>query len=141
MNRLTKHWGENFVPTKIDLLNLTDVDNETWKGLQDIFVKLALYEDTGFEPNEIEKLHNTSKIDVGQTVYVITRYSPCQPYEIIKCKVNRKTVRTRSTFTVTGYYANGHWYNSTFVDNSVGKKVFFTKDESVKECERLNRKR
>lgn len=61
MNRLTKHWGENFVPTKIDLLNLTDVDNETWKGLQDIFVKLALYEDTGFEPNEIEKLHNTSK--------------------------------------------------------------------------------
>lgn len=139
MNRLTKHWDNNFIPTKIDLCNLNNIDNETRNGLQDIFTKLALYEDTGFEPDEIAKLHNTSKIDVGQTVYVITRYFKGDPYEIIECTVNRKTVITRSTFAVSGLYANGNWYNGTFVDKSIGKKVFLSMDDAVEECEKLNK--
>ncbi len=141
MDRLTKHWNNNYVPTKIDLINLTEIDNKTWEGLNDIFVRLALYEDTGFEPDEIAKLHKTSKIDVGQDVYVITKYFSTSPYEIIECKVNRKTVITRSTFAVSGKYANGNWYNGTFVDNSIGKKVFLIKDDAIKECERLNKKK
>lgn len=141
MDRLTKHWGNNFVPTKIDLYNLINIDNKTWNGLQDIFVKLALYEDTGFEPDEISKLHNPSRIDVGSTVYAITQYSRSNPYEVIKCRVNRKTVIARSTFSVSGKYANGNWYNGTFVDNSIGKKVFLIMDDAIKECEKLNKKR
>jgi hypothetical protein len=141
MNRLTVHWDDDVIPTNIDLSNLTEMDNKTWDGLQAIFLKLASYEDTGFEPDEIIKLHNTSQIDVGHTVYVLTRYFRDNPYEVIECTINRKTVITRSTFSVSGKYKNGNWYNGTFVDNSIGKKVFLNFDDANRECERLNRNR
>ena len=58
MDRLTKHWGNNYVPTKLKLNwdFVFDLDDETFKNLEDIVIRLAKYEDTGFEPEEIEKL-------------------------------------------------------------------------------------
>ena len=55
MDRLTKHWGNNYVPTKLNWDFVFDLDDETFKNLEDIVIRLAKYEDTGFEPEEIEK--------------------------------------------------------------------------------------
>lgn len=79
-------------------------------------------------------------IDVGQVVYVVTRYSPSVPYEIIRCRVNRKTIQQRETFSVSGRWGNENYYNGTFVENSINKRVFLSKEEAVAECERLNNK-
>lgn len=56
MDRLTKHWGNNYVPTKLNWDFVLDLDDETFKNLEDIVIRLAKYEDTGFEPEEIEKI-------------------------------------------------------------------------------------
>lgn len=79
-------------------------------------------------------------IDVGQVVYVVTRYSPSVPYEIIRCRVNRKTIQQRETFSVSGRWGNENYYNGTFVENSINKRVFLSKEEAVAECGRLNNK-
>ena len=79
-------------------------------------------------------------IDVGQVVYVVTRYFPSAPYEIIRCRVNRKTIKQRETFSVSGRWGNENYYNGTFVENSINKRVFLSKEEAVAECGRLNNK-
>ena len=79
-------------------------------------------------------------IDVGQVVYVVTRYFPSAPYEIIRCRMNRKTIKQRETFSVSGCWGNKNYYNGTFVENSINKRVFLSKEEAVAECGRLNNK-
>lgn len=73
-------------------------------------------------------------IDVGQVVYVVTRYFPSAPYEIIRCRVNRKTIKQRETFSVSGRWGNGNYYNGTFVENSINKRVFLSEEDAVAEC-------
>ena len=141
MDRLTKHWGNNYVPTKLNWDFVFDLDNETFKNLEDIVIRLAKYEDTGFEPEEIEKLHKSCSLDVGQEVYVLTRYYSSSPYEIIKCRINRKTVKTRQTFSVSGRYSNDNFYNGTFVEKSIGKTVFILEEDAIKMRDKLNNKR
>jgi hypothetical protein len=92
---------------------------------------LGQYEDTGLTPEEIIQLHKLKQIEVGQTVYVLTRYG-CNDLEIIECRVNRKTIKNFYTFSVTGRYANDYWYNGTFRESSVGKTVFLTREEAEK---------
>lgn len=109
--------------------------------INEIYEKLAKYEDTGFEPEEIEKLHKSCSLDVGQEVYVLTRYYSSSPYEIIKCRINRKTVKTRQTFSVSGRYSNGNFYNGTFVEKSIGKTVFILEEDAIRMRDKLNSKR
>lgn len=45
MDRLTKHWGNNCVPTKLDLECMFDMSDEQAEQLQEIIKKLADYED------------------------------------------------------------------------------------------------
>ena len=55
MERLTAQWGENpAVPTKLDLAELLDVPEHTWKLVDDIIQRLAAYENTGLTPEEIK---------------------------------------------------------------------------------------
>lgn len=109
--------------------------------INEIYEKLAKYEDTGFEPDEIEKLHKSCALEVGQDVYVLTQYSSHRDYEVIKCRINRKTVKRRNTFSVSGHYANGNYYNGTFVENSIGRNVFVSEEEANVKCNELNAKR
>ena len=80
-------------------------------------------------------------MDVGQEVYVLTRYYSSSPYEIIKCRINRKTVKTRQTFSVSGRYSNDNFYNGTFVEKSIGKTVFILEEDAIKMRDKLNSKR
>lgn len=81
-----------------------------------------------------------NNIDVGQTVYVITKRYKSSPYEVIKCTVERKTVKKRKSFSVSGSYSNDYYYNGTFVESSINRNVFLIKDQADYECERLNNK-
>ena len=66
---------------------------------------------------------------------------PYMEYEIIKCRINRKTVKTRQTFSVSGRYSNGNFYNGTFVEKSIGKTVFILEEDAIKMRDKLNSKR
>ena len=80
-----------------------------------------------------------NRIEVGQIVYVITQERFSSPYEVVKCTVNRKTIKTRKTFSVSGRYSSGDYYNGTFVEKSINRNVFLSKDKADCECERLNK--
>nr|DAK78457.1 MAG TPA: Initiation-control protein YabA, DnaA, DnaN, Zinc finger.7A [Caudoviricetes sp.] len=57
MERLTNQWGQNHaVPTNFDLDFAFEMGDEEWKGLTEIFDRLAAYEDTGLTPEEIKAL-------------------------------------------------------------------------------------
>ena len=74
-------------------------------------------------------------IKVGQTVWVIRKdynYDKQKmEYEILKCKVHKKTIKSKYTFSVRGEYD----YGGTFTKNSIGKTVFFTEEEALKALE------
>lgn len=133
MERLTKQWGKdncNCVPVSLDYGEMLDLDERSFAELDKIVRKLAAYEDTGLTPEEIIQLHESCNIDVGQIVYVITQYSKMSSWEIIKANVDRKTVKRRKTFSVSGRYNNGNYYNGTFVDSSIGKTIFLKREDA-----------
>lgn len=66
MERLTKHWENNYVPTKLDLECLFDMSDEQAEYLQEIVKKLADYEDA-----EEQGLLLRLPCKVGDVVYYI----------------------------------------------------------------------
>ena len=69
------------------------------------------------------------QIEVGNTVYVITKYSSISDKEIIECKVTKMQHKNRFTFSVHGKDGNGNFYNANFTEKSVGKNVFLSKEK------------
>lgn len=71
--------------------------------------------------------------NVGETVYVVTRYTDHSPKEIVECIVetNRYNPRTqRKSFSVSGRWSNNRYYNATFTAKSMGKTVFDTYEDA-----------
>lgn len=125
-----KMFQEQFPNSKvIGLPNEVTIKNCTKAELTEIYEMLR--RELGEEINNV---------DVGQTVYVITQERFSFPYEVVKCMVNRKTVKTRKTFSVSGRYNSGDYYNGTFGEKSINRKVFQSKDKADCECVRLNNK-
>lgn len=56
MDRLTSNGYGGAVPVKFDLDFAFDMPQHDWSGLQEIFDRLAAYEETGLEPEEIERI-------------------------------------------------------------------------------------
>lgn len=129
---------------KIERLTIKNVNGlyveRTHVTKNQLINRLAEYENTELNPEEIKKLHNMTLVDVGQTVYVVTKYGTCS-YEVIECLINRKTVKTRISFSVKGEYHNGNFYNGTFVEKSIGKTVFTDRDKAINYRNRLNKRR
>lgn len=71
-------------------------------------------------------------VEVGQTVWVIRKEYSCalqkMKTEIIECKVHKKTIKKKYTFSVRGK----KYYVGTFTKNSIGKTVFFSEEEAKK---------
>ena len=78
---------------------------------------------------QFKNIHKSSIVEIGMEVFVITQYGTHEK-EIIKCKVNRKTLKSKITFSVNGLYKNFNCYNGTFTDSSIGKKVFLSREEA-----------
>lgn len=79
-------------------------------------------------------------VDIGQDVWVITydyNYSS-QKLEgkILKCKVTKKLIKKKRTFTVREYPhpdpEHVYRYCGTFTKNSIGKTVFFSEEDAKK---------
>ncbi len=69
MERLTKQWGNNHaVPTEIDLDFMFRLDDPTSHGLTEIIDRLAAYEDSGLEPEEVTRLQLNSAYGVKQAM-------------------------------------------------------------------------
>lgn len=64
MERLTKHWGNNYVATKLDYCSLLEIPDEDFKCFEAIVKKLAEYEDL-----EEQGLLLKLPCKVGDTVY------------------------------------------------------------------------
>lgn len=56
MERLTSEINGRAVPIKFDLDFAFDMPQHDWSGLQEMFDRLAAYEETGLEPEEIERI-------------------------------------------------------------------------------------
>ena len=69
-------------------------------------------------------------VEVGQTVWVIRKKynytKQVMQYEIVECKVHKKTIKKKYTFSVRGE----RYYTGTFTKNSIGKTVFFSEEEA-----------
>lgn len=69
-------------------------------------------------------------VEIGQTVWVVRKTYSCsenkEQYEIIECKVHKKTIKKKYTFSVRG----GRYYTGTFTKNSIGKTIFFSEEEA-----------
>lgn len=69
-------------------------------------------------------------VEIGQTVWVIREKYNLDTqkieHKIIECKVHKKTIKKKYTFSVrgTGYYTG------TFTKNSIGKTVFFSEEDA-----------
>lgn len=103
--------------------------------------ELEAYRKTGLLPNEIMKLvnhHKSYAIDVGDTVYIITRYIKWEAYEVVKCTVDRKTIKKKFVITVSGSYSNGKRYVGNFSEGSIGKTLFISEDLAKDACNRKN---
>lgn len=79
--------------------------------------------------------------DIGDQIYIITKYGYSNPYEIIKCIVTKMRLKDGSTitFSCSGRYANNGWYSSgNFKTSSIGKTVFLTQEEAEKKLGEVN---
>lgn len=81
------------------------------------------------ELEQFKNIHKSSIVEIGMEVFVITQYGTHEK-EIIKCTVNRKTLKSKITFSVNGLYKNFNCYKGTFTDSSIGKKVFLSREEA-----------
>ena len=62
MKRLTSKVHNGAVPVKFDLDFVLGMPQHDWNGLQEIFDRLAAYEDTGMEPEDMKKAFNEDAI-------------------------------------------------------------------------------
>jgi len=127
--------------TKDDFIGYADVCDlcDENKFVQ-IYYRLKEYENTGLTPSEIEHLVKElsisvkhTSVEIGQTVYVLRKnykydrnYNTVIVHSILECKVTKKQIKTVASFTVK---SNNDYYG-TFRENSIGKTVFFTKEEA-----------
>ena len=80
------------------------------------------------------------QFDIGDQIYIITRYSHYLPYEIIKCTVSKIRLKSGNTITFScyGYYEKHGYYScGNFKTSSIGKTVFLTREEAEKKLGEL----
>lgn len=69
-------------------------------------------------------------VEIGQTVWVIREKYNLETqkieHKIIECKVHKKTIKKKHTFSVRG----AGYYIGTFTKNSIGKTVFFSEEDA-----------
>lgn len=112
MERLTKHWGNNYVATKLDYCSLLEIPDEDFKCFEAIVKKLAEYEDLE-EQGRLIKL----PCKVGDTVYRFW-YVDYIPYKVQPVKI-----RTLSNLI------------AMMEGDEFGKTIFLTKEEAEKALE------
>lgn len=145
MNRLTEWTGERWIANQLKI------------GIGDkaIYAKLAAYEDTGLEPEEVYK---TIKAGVPEWIPKYLEYRnleeqglliklPCKVGDTVYFIRNKKlqifeidTIKVRKQISIHGYYHStgrrwGTPHEITIGKNTIGKKLFLTREEAEKALE------
>ena len=85
MERLTSEINGRAVPVKFDLDFTLDMTQRDWRGLQEIFDRLAAYEETGLEPEELAQAKKEGRLVV------------------LPCKVGDPVFMGTGRYKITGY--------------------------------------
>lgn len=118
MERLTKHWGNNYVPTKLDYEILFGMTDEQAEYLQEIVKKLATYEDAK-EQGLLVRL----PCNVGDTVYwVSSHYGFGDNFEVSE-EIVEEFVITETEIVI-------HMATTDIKYGILGENVFLTKEEA-----------
>lgn len=131
MSRLTKYIDGKAVCCN----DISDVDE-----LHAVIDKLAAYEDTGLEPNEIKKKPEAFEIEVKAKVYVLSRSTVYSKFDVIPATVTTISGKGElMRFRVVGQWKSGSKYTAMFGNNSKNKLVFADEVSAKQRCEELNK--
>lgn len=125
MKRLTKHWGNNYIPLKLDLECMFDMSGKQADYLQEIIKKLAEYED-------LEEQGLLPKFHLGDEFWTVR----CR--EVLKSKIvmlqQKKdgTWRYRFSQEISSKYHD----TSDYEEKDYGKYFFNVKEEAEKLAEK-----
>ena len=106
--------------------------------------RLSMLDSLIYEISDI--LENTvvpkNEIQAGQYVYVITGKKAGKSYEMLRCYVLKKIVKSNSNmpkYRISGHYADGEYYESTITEKAVGVTMFTDKEEAEQALAKKNR--
>ena len=90
MERLTSEINGRAVPIKFDLDFAFDMPQHDWSGLQEMFDRLAAYEETGLEPEELAQAKKEGRLvvlpcSIGDPVFMGTGRYKITGYEEDVC--------------------------------------------------------
>lgn len=108
--------------------------------LHAVIDKLAAYEDTGWEPNEIKKKPVTFEVEVNAKVYVLSRSTVYSKFDVIPATVTSISGKGElMRFRVLGQWKSGSKYTAMFGNNSKNKLVFADEVSAKQKCDELNK--
>jgi hypothetical protein len=155
MNRLTKRGSDGIFLNKY---NLSVCSGEDFYNLQSILDRLATYEDTGLEPEEIEDLKDCIEGEEGtqgtvKDLLELVQYRKLEEQGLLiklPCKVGDTVYYVNLSNKVINYTVSGfkvdcfgnlqinvarHLESGYFLDMQLGKTVFLTREEAEKALE------
>lgn len=154
MERLTSEINGRAVPIRFDLDFAFDMPQHDWSGLQEMFERLAAYEDTGLEPEEIERIldsygrgmtlrtENAQRLEIIKEIPINRLRELAQAYRLLGNTVYEPNKRgVISTYKVISVHFSGcsilvGWdlldgiYSNLngFEISALGKTVFLTRE-------------
>ena len=105
MERLTSKAYNGAVPVKFDLDFVLDMPQRDWRGLQEIFDRLAAYEESGLEPEEIERIldsygrgmtlrtENAQRLEIIKEIPINRLRELAQAYREGRVKIDPKALK------------------------------------------------
>ena len=118
---------------KIEMIQLSDFLKYLSNSGIDITNQCIGKHEMSIEDIAKEYINQIDPVTAGQTVWVIREEG--SGTKLIKCVVDHiRASNYKRSFTVHSYVLGGncYYYQGTFVKSSIGKKVFFTKEDAIK---------
>lgn len=128
MERLTSEINGRAVPVKFDLDFTLDMPQRDWRGLQEIFDRLAAYEETGLEPEELAQAEKEGRLvvlpcDVGDKLYDVTLGEVRE-----KIVISLSMLLSKSVNHLVIHAENFRNAVTSYELQDIGKTVFLTRE-------------
>ena len=128
MERLTSEINGRAVPVKFDLDFTLDMTQRDWRGLQEIFDRLAAYEETGLEPEELAQAKKKGRLvvlpcDVGDKLYDVTLGEVRE-----KTVISLSMLLSKSVNHLVIHAENFRNAVTSYELQDIGKTVFLTRE-------------
>lgn len=123
-DRLTTYVGESAVCCE-------DIISDS-AAMKKVIAKLAAYEDTGWQPNELKLKPQSFVLKVKAVVYVLAKYTKFSlSPEILKCKITRiSSSGDLMKIVVTGTWHTGDPYRAVFSASAINTRIFGSMEDA-----------